>query len=79
VTDHDEADDEIAVGAVDANLRSVRRYLTHPQGGGLSEAEAIRLMDKHAILIQKGERARSFANYVGDQILRAEGLPEGEG
>lgn len=77
-TDEDGVD-QPAVGAVNANLRSVRHYLVHPKGGNLPEAQALALMDKHAILIQKGERVQSFANYVGDQILRAEGLPEGSG
>jgi hypothetical protein len=72
-------DEELAIGAVNATKASVMEYLMHPQGGNLGRNQAQQLCAKYADDIEKGERLSSFANYVGDKILRAEGLPEGEG
>lgn len=72
-------EDDEAVGGQSATMGGILRYLMHEKGGNLPQAQAEDLMVKHHELVTKGIRFASFANYVGDQILRAEGLPEGEG
>ena len=73
MTTFDDDDDEAPPGAVPCTAATVLDYLTHPRGGDLSVDAARTAMVRHAWLLEEGERLRSFANYVGDQILHAEG------
>ena len=69
--------DEWNGGGVNATEDTILDYLTHPKGGNLSESRARELMAEYPRPVADGIRYASFANYVGDQLLRAAGLPEG--
>ncbi len=64
------------VGGVNATPATVRAYLMSPYGGKLTREHADQLITKYAVEVKEGQQYRSFANYVGGKILRAEGLPE---
>lgn len=40
----------------------------------MTEAEAGALVNKHRPILERGQRAGSFAYYVADQIIKAENL-----
>ena len=66
-------DEQISIGGVPANSRTVLAYLMHAEGGNLSEEKAKELMAKHPDELKKGQDWGSMAYYVGDEMLSAEG------
>jgi hypothetical protein len=62
---------EIGIGSKPASARTVLEYLTHQEGGNLSDLEARELINSNAAILDNGVTMRSYAYYVGDEMLKA--------